>query len=112
MERAGSGWEAVLRLRASRYARGDRACTIERMYRPYSLDAKLAAVLPAGSLYAVGGRVRDEIRSELLGEALPIKDMDYVVAAELQIRDRKRGFARKFFMDASFEAFVPIAALG
>ena len=50
------------------------------MFRPYSLDEKLAAVLPAGSLYAVGGRVRDEIRSELLGESLPIKDLDYVVA--------------------------------
>ena len=57
-----------------------RACTIERMYRPHPLDEKLAAVLPAGSLFAVGGRVRDEIRSELLGETLPIKDLDYVVA--------------------------------
>ena len=31
-------------------------------------DRLLAQVLPQGSLYAVGGRVRDELRSELDGE--------------------------------------------
>ena len=49
------------------------------MYRPHPLDVKLAGVLPAGSLYAVGGRVRDEIRGEIEGVALPVKDLDYVV---------------------------------
>ena len=43
------------------------------------LDARLAAVLPAGSLYAVGGRVRDEIRTALDPDAQPAKDLDYVV---------------------------------
>lgn len=43
------------------------------------IDAALAAVLPAGSLYAVGGRVRDEVRSKLEGTAPEAKDFDYVV---------------------------------
>lgn len=42
-------------------------------------DRLLAGVVPAGSLFAVGGRVRDEIRAEL-GQAEPgEKDLDYVV---------------------------------
>jgi len=45
-----------------------------------ALDRRLAAVLPAGSLFAVGGRVRDEIRAELEGGAEPGgADSDYVV---------------------------------
>jgi putative nucleotidyltransferase with HDIG domain len=44
------------------------------------VDAALAAALPAGSLYAVGGRVRDEIRTLLDGQPRPFKDLDYVVA--------------------------------
>lgn len=44
-----------------------------------ALDERLAAVLPAASLYAVGGRVRDEIRAEIDGVARPAKDLDYVV---------------------------------
>jgi tRNA nucleotidyltransferase/poly(A) polymerase len=43
-----------------------------------SLDARLAGALPAGSLYAVGGRVRDELRSVLDGIPRPAKDLDYV----------------------------------
>jgi putative nucleotidyltransferase with HDIG domain len=43
------------------------------------IDDTLAAALPAGSLYAVGGRVRDELRSELDGEERIAKDLDYVV---------------------------------
>lgn len=46
---------------------------------PVELDARLAAVLPPNSLYAVGGRVRDEIRSALDGSAIAAKDLDYVV---------------------------------
>lgn len=44
-----------------------------------ALDARLTAALPAGSLYAVGGRVRDEIRAELDGIERSAKDLDYVV---------------------------------
>ena len=42
-------------------------------------DRDLARVLPPGSLFAVGGRVRDELRSELDGTARMAKDLDYVV---------------------------------
>jgi tRNA nucleotidyltransferase (CCA-adding enzyme) len=46
----------------------------------HPLDALLAAWLPEGSLFSVGGRVRDELRAELEGRAAPAKDLDYVVA--------------------------------
>ena len=46
-------------------------------YRPHPIDAKLAGVLPPGALFAVGGRVRDELRDP--GGAPP-HDLDYVVA--------------------------------
>jgi len=46
-------------------------------YRAHDLDVRLAAALPAGSLFAVGGRVRDELRDP--GGAPP-HDLDYVVA--------------------------------
>ena len=49
------------------------------MYRPLPPDLRLAAVLPAGSLYAVGGRVRDELRADLERSPAPTKDLDYVV---------------------------------
>jgi putative nucleotidyltransferase with HDIG domain len=49
------------------------------MYQSHPLDARLAGVLPAGSLYAVGGRVRDEVRAAVEGIDLPAKDLDYVV---------------------------------
>jgi tRNA nucleotidyltransferase (CCA-adding enzyme) len=49
------------------------------MYRAHPLDKKLASVLPAGSLYAVGGRVRDELRAAIEGRDPESKDLDYVV---------------------------------
>ncbi len=60
------------------------------MYRPHPLDAVLAAALPAESLYAVGGRVRDELRAAATGTPPSVKDLDYVVTGvpldELQRR--------------------------
>ena len=44
-----------------------------------AIDARLAAALPPGSLYAVGGRVRDELRTAADGIPRPAKDLDYVV---------------------------------
>ena len=49
------------------------------MHRQLPPDLRLAAVLPAGSLYAVGGRVRDELRADLQRSPAPTKDLDYVV---------------------------------
>lgn len=77
------------------------------MYRPHQLDEKLAAVLPAESLYAVGGRVRDEIRSELLGETLPIKDLDYVVAG-VPFDDLRERLGRLGRVDVVGAAFAVI----
>jgi len=54
------------------------------------MDLRLATALPSGSLYAVGGRVRDELRWELDGVAGASKDLDYVVTGipieELRLR--------------------------
>ena len=65
------------------------------MYRPALLDERLDAVLPPGSLYAVGGRVRDEIRAEAERIEAPAGDADYVVAGvpleELVLRLRPAG---------------------
>src|SRR5580698_1094543 len=59
------------------------------------MDGRLAAALPEGSLYAVGGRVRDELRRELQGAVLPLKDLDYVVTGlalpDLEARLAKAG---------------------
>jgi tRNA nucleotidyltransferase (CCA-adding enzyme) len=49
------------------------------MYQPHPLDARLAGVLSPGSLYAVGGRVRDEVRAAIDGFDYEPKDFDYVV---------------------------------
>jgi tRNA nucleotidyltransferase (CCA-adding enzyme) len=43
------------------------------------MDDRLAKALPAGTLYAVGGRVRDEVRSAIEGFEPNAKDLDYVV---------------------------------
>jgi tRNA nucleotidyltransferase (CCA-adding enzyme) len=43
-----------------------------------AIDARLVAALPPGSLFAVGGRVRDELRAALDGRDAPAKDLDYV----------------------------------
>ena len=43
------------------------------------LDQQLAELLPPDSLYAVGGRVRDEIRAEIEGIDPRVADSDYVV---------------------------------
>ncbi|MEO6990039.1 MAG: HD domain-containing protein [Candidatus Baltobacteraceae bacterium] len=66
------------------------------MYRPNPLDRLLVDLLPAHSLYAVGGRVRDEVRSRLEGREIPVKDLDYVavgvsleeLVARLAVRGR------------------------
>jgi tRNA nucleotidyltransferase (CCA-adding enzyme) len=52
---------------------------MSEMYRLHPVDARLAAVLPEGALYAVGGRVRDELRATLEGRPIATKDLDFVV---------------------------------
>ncbi len=74
------------------------------MYRPLPLDARLAAALPERSLYAVGGRVRDEIRAELDGRKSAIADSDYVVVglALDELANRLRSIGRVDIVGASF----------
>ena len=45
----------------------------------HPLDGELARCLPPGSLFAVGGRVRDEFRARAAGAVASPKDLDYVV---------------------------------
>lgn len=56
----------------------------------HPLDQLIARVLPEGSLFAVGGRVRDEFRAQFEGHEYEPKDLDYVVVgvplAELEAR--------------------------
>lgn len=67
-------------------------------------DARLLGVLPEGTLFAVGGRVRDEERTKLDGVVRPHKDLDYV-AVGLEFDDllaRLRGVGRPNVVGASF----------
>jgi putative nucleotidyltransferase with HDIG domain len=68
------------------------------------IDDALAGVLPAGSLYAVGGRVRDEVRSRLDGISRPAKDLDYVVTGLPleELVERLRRVGRADVVGASF----------
>jgi tRNA nucleotidyltransferase (CCA-adding enzyme) len=70
-------------------------------------DKILAAVLPRGSLYAVGGRVRDELRAELAGAPAPAVDSDYVVTGvSLEgLRERLEPLGRVDLVGASFSIF-------
>ncbi|HLX26173.1 MAG TPA: HD domain-containing protein [Candidatus Cybelea sp.] len=74
------------------------------MYRPSSLDLRLAEVLPTGALYAVGGRVRDEIRAQLAGTEAPAVDSDYVVVGVplVALADRLATVGRVDVVGASF----------
>lgn len=77
------------------------------MYRPLPIDLRLAEVLPPGSLYAVGGRVRDELRAAHEGVELPVKDLDYVVAgvAAEDLRERLERIGRVDLVGAAFAVF-------
>ncbi len=74
------------------------------MYRPHPLDGKLAGVLPPGSLFAVGGRVRDELRADLEGAQPPQKDLDYLVAGVPleELRTRLAPLGRLDLVGAAF----------
>ncbi|MGA8474778.1 MAG: HD domain-containing protein [Candidatus Cybelea sp.] len=74
------------------------------MYRFQPLDARLAAELPDGSLFAVGGRVRDELRSAFEGIPIFTKDLDYVVTGLPldEISERLSRLGRVDVVGASF----------
>jgi tRNA nucleotidyltransferase (CCA-adding enzyme) len=70
-------------------------------------DRALAEVVPAGTLFAVGGRVRDELRRQFEGAAVALKDLDYIVtgvpAEDLEERLRRLGHVD--LVGASFAVF-------
>jgi tRNA nucleotidyltransferase (CCA-adding enzyme) len=73
----------------------------------HSADDRIAAALPPGSLYVVGGRVRDEIRAELAGIPLPPVDSDYVVTGVPleDLRRRLETLGRVDLVGAAFSIF-------
>ncbi len=74
------------------------------MFAPLEIDQALAAALPPKSLYAVGGRVRDELRRETEGADVDLKDLDYVVTgvAASDLEDRLKALGRVDLVGASF----------
>jgi|SRR5579884_3944622 len=77
------------------------------MYEPLPIDRTLAGILPGDSLFAVGGRVRDELRRELEGAPIALKDLDYVVTgvAPGELHERLRRIGRVDLVGASFAVF-------
>jgi putative nucleotidyltransferase with HDIG domain len=77
------------------------------MYQALPVDSAIAAVLPPGTLFAVGGRVRDEIRREVEGAAIALKDLDYVVTGvpAPDLERRLRSLGRVDLVGASFAVF-------
>ena len=67
----------------------------------HPIDRLLADALPPGTLFSVGGRVRDELR---LGAASEPKDFDYVVTglSFAEIEDRLRALGRIDLVGESF----------
>ena len=74
------------------------------MFQPQPFDEILARALPAGSLFAVGGRVRDELRGDAAGGSPPAKDLDYVVVGVplSALRRALEGVGQVDFVGASF----------
>ena len=72
----------------------------------YPLDAALAAAFP-GSVYAVGGRVRDEEMAAILGVPRRHKDSDYVVVGLSvdEVRRRLEALGRVDLVGVSFAVF-------
>ncbi|MBV9646516.1 MAG: HD domain-containing protein [Candidatus Eremiobacteraeota bacterium] len=68
------------------------------------IDAALAAALPPGALYTVGGRVRDEVRSAVDGVPHEVKDVDYVAVGLTldELLPRLRALGRSELVGARF----------
>ncbi len=70
----------------------------------HPLDERLSSVLPLGSLFSVGGRVRDEVRHAIEGTPVESKDQDYIVTGLSldELRRRLEPLGRVDLVGASF----------
>ncbi|MGB8266367.1 MAG: HD domain-containing protein [Candidatus Velthaea sp.] len=70
----------------------------------HPLDDALGAAFPPGTVFAVGGRVRDELRAAASGTPVPPKDLDYVVVglAQDEVEARLRALGSVDVVGASF----------
>ncbi len=77
------------------------------MYALQPIDLRLVEVLPQGSLFAVGGRVRDELRAAISGAESAEKDLDYLVTGVRidELRRRLESVGRVDVAGASFAIF-------
>jgi tRNA nucleotidyltransferase (CCA-adding enzyme) len=77
------------------------------VYELLPADRVLADALPPGTLFAVGGRVRDELRREIEGAHAALKDLDYIVTgvAPAELEQRLRRVGRVDLVGASFAVF-------
>lgn len=77
------------------------------MHQPLEMDGRLSAAFPRGALFAVGGRVRDELRAARSGKRARLKDLDYVVTGltYAQVQERLAAVGRVDLVGASFAVF-------
>jgi putative nucleotidyltransferase with HDIG domain len=70
----------------------------------HPIDEALAATFPPGVVFAVGGRVRDDLRAAMAGIVSTPKDLDYVVVglAQDEVEARLRRIGRVDVVGASF----------
>jgi putative nucleotidyltransferase with HDIG domain len=85
-----------------------------RAVQPHPLDLRFLAVLPERSLYAVGGRVRDEFRARLDPTVEGPKDLDYVVVGVAldDLVDRLRSVGTVNVVGASFSVLKVSTPVG
>lgn len=80
----------------------------------HPLDDALAAAFPPGAVYAVGGRVRDDLRAVAAGAVAVPKDFDYVVVGleQADVDERLRRLGDVDVVGASFAVFKFRGPLG
>ena len=77
------------------------------MYELLPIDRALASALPPRTLFAVGGRVRDELRQKLEGATVDLKDLDYVATSlpPAELEERLNTLGRVDLVGAAFAIF-------
>ncbi len=80
----------------------------------HPLDDALAGAFPPGSVYAVGGRIRDDLRAAAAGTVAAPKDLDYVVVGltQAEVAERLGRLGAVDVVGASFAVFKFRGPLG